>query len=217
LAPTNQQTLQSFFNTQISCDASNTACQNALSVDTIIKASTTLFENATTIDPSAGSGQPIRPVHDGTLITHTMDSTSPFPKSSKPLLLSTVLDEAALTIYGTFTSAVPTSEYDQIVAATFGSTRSATILNSTFYTVPTGSTDDRSLLQTIGTDYIWKCSTWTFAEGWAANGGTAYVGLYTVGATYPGNDAVPYCTQSGVVCHQDDIEIVVRSHFPFPL
>jgi len=40
------------------------------------------------------------------------------------------------------------------------------------------------------------------------NGGTAYVGKYLVGATYPGNEGVPYCTQPGIVCHQDDIEIV---------
>jgi hypothetical protein len=69
--------------------------------------------------------------------------------------------------------------------------------------------DARVQLQELGTDYLWRCSAWTFARNWVQNGGTAYVGKYLVGATYPGNGEVPYCIQPGIVCHQDDIEIVV--------
>ncbi|KAH9928148.1 uncharacterized protein B0H18DRAFT_1118165 [Fomitopsis serialis] len=46
------------------------------------------------------------------------------------------------------------------------------------------------------------------ARSWASSGGTAYVGMYTVGASYPSNSDVSKCTDSGSICHQDDIEIV---------
>ncbi|KAH9928112.1 uncharacterized protein B0H18DRAFT_952512 [Fomitopsis serialis] len=50
----------------------------------------------------------------------------------------------------------------------------------------------------------------TFAL-WASSGGTAYVGMYTVGASYPSNSDVSKCTDSGSICHQDDIEIIFLS------
>jgi len=103
------------------------------------------------------------------------------------------------------------SIFDELVGATFGDPRTGVLLESKFYTIPVttnGTTDARVQLERMGTDYLWKCSTWSFARSWVASGGTAYVGLYTVGATYPGNEAVPFCTSSGAVCHQDDIEIV---------
>lgn len=175
----------------------------------------TLFGNAINIDASAGQAEPLRPVHDGVFITSTLDSTSPFPRVSKPLLISSVQNDAAPTIYGTFPDPLPESEFGPIVNATFGSPRTGQILASPDYqTAPLvdGTPGDaRSQLEELGTDYLWKCSSWTFARNWIANGGTAYVGLYAVGATYPGNDQIPFCTIPGSVCHQDDIEIVVSS------
>ena len=88
------------------------------------------------------------------------------------------------------------------------------ITSSPFYSFPPSNSvvDARIQLQELGTDYLWRCSAWTFARNWVQNGGTAYVGKYLIGATYPSNQEVPYCTQPGIVCHQDDIEIVVRTH-----
>jgi hypothetical protein len=128
-------------------------------------------------------------------------------------LISNVKNDAGLAIFGGFPDPVPSSVFDDIVTGTFGSPRDQVIINSTFYAAGNdpSSTDVRPVLEAMGTDYIWRCSGWTFARNWVQNGGKAFVGLYTVGATYPGNEAVPFCLQSGVVCHQDDIEIVVRS------
>ncbi|KAF7980182.1 hypothetical protein HWV62_39666 [Athelia sp. TMB] len=214
LSPTVQKEMQTYFNNGVNCAATNTACLNALSVDTIINAQMDLYDNAFyDIDPSVTQAQPIRVVHDGTFITSTMDSSTPFPKVSKPLLISTVLNEAGASIYGTFNTSLPEAELDYVVNATFGAPRTNQIMSSALYVTPgtnaaTSNEDARTQLQTLGTDYIWKCSSWTMARNWVTNGGSAYVGMYTVGATYPGNDQIPYCTQPGVVCHQDDIEIV---------
>ena len=84
------------------------------------------------------------------------------------------------------------------------------------YQVPNGTADARVQLEQIGTDQIWRCPTWTFARSWTQNGGRAFVAHYTLGATYFDNEDVPYCSEAGIVCHEDDIEIVVRDLFDVP-
>ena len=197
----------------INCTATDVSCRNSLSIDSILSAQSTLFQTAVTFEPSAGPSEPIRPVRDGSLITSPLDSTAPFPTVTKPLLLSTVLDEAAFAIYGQFPDTLPADFFSPICNATFGQPRCNTIIDSKFYTARPlggGQIDTRTQLQVLGTDYLWRCSSWTFARNWVAHGGSAYVGQYQIGASYPGNSAVPFCTNPEVVCHEDDIEIVVR-------
>jgi hypothetical protein len=202
--------MQTYFNSQIGCSATDTNCLNGLSVSSILNAQMNLFGDAINLDPSAGNAMPIRPVKDGSFITSPLDTTAPFPKETKPLLISTVNNESAYDIFGVFPDPLPLSEFGPLVNATFGTPRTQTILSSSFYAVnSSGSGDARYNLQVLGTDSLWKCSSWTFARNWVNNGGQAYVGMYVVGATYPGNEQVSACTQPGVVCHQDDIEIVV--------
>ena len=144
-----------------------------------------------------------------------MDSTAPFPSVNKHLLITSVANEAGFAIYGAFPDPLPKSAFEPICRSAFLSNRRTEIVvDSPFYSFSTsgGVIDARTQLQELGTDYQWRCSAWTFARNWVRNGGTAYVGKYLVGATYPGNQEVPYCTQPGIVCHQDDIEIVVSTH-----
>lgn len=189
-------------------DEPSQACQQALYIDDILNAQGTLFNEAPADFPATGLGEPIRPVQDGVLVTSPLDSTAAFPSVSKPILLSTVLDEAAEEIYGNFTSPLPEEVFLPFCEANLGDSRAATVADSSFYPVYSDE-DARIPLQVLGTDYVWRCPTWTFARNWISNGGSAYVGLYTVGATYPGNEEIPFCTEAGSVCHQDDIEIVV--------
>lgn len=211
LSTKTQATLQANFTGQIGCHPTDTQCQNALSLDAILTAQENLSEIASTLDPAAGTAQPIRPVLDGSFITTPLDSTAPFPSVRKPLLITSVANEAGPTIYGWFPDPLPESNFIPICQATFLSTERTDIIVSSPYYRPVssgGSIDARVQLQKLGTDYIWRCPAWTFARNWVHNGGTAYVGKYLVGATYPGNGEFPYCTQPGIVCHQDDIEIV---------
>ncbi|KAH7923532.1 alpha/beta-hydrolase [Leucogyrophana mollusca] len=211
LSASDQQQLQDYFTPLLNCTATDTTCLNALSLDDIVTtAGLDFYSNAVYVVPAATQSEPMRVVNDGTFITSPLDSTAAFPAVDKPILLSNVADEAGYTIYLSFPDAVPESEYTEIVNGTFGAARYQTLMGSQLYTVQTSTTteDYRPQLQVLGTDSVWRCATWTFARNWVTNGGSAYVGLYTVGASYPGNSAVPYCTQAGVVCHQDDIEIV---------
>ncbi|KAF9566309.1 alpha/beta-hydrolase, partial [Agrocybe pediades] len=211
LSPTTQSVMQNFFTGEINCSATDSACLNALSLDTILDAQSDLFGSAADLDPAAGKNQPIRPVLDGSLITSPLDSTRPFPTQTKPLLITTVSEEAAFAIYSSFPDPLPEEAFEPICDATFGEPRTSQIVSSPLYSpIPSvnGDVDARSQLQTLGTDYLWKCSGWTFARNWVGHGGKAYVGQFVVGSTYPGNEAVPFCTQPGIVCHQDDIKIV---------
>ncbi|KAJ7210086.1 alpha/beta-hydrolase [Mycena pura] len=209
LSPATHTLLQGTFNDLVGCSTADTACQTALSVADILAAQQSLVNEALALDSSTGLGEPLRPTLDGTLVRTPLDSTAPFPAVRKPLLLTNVLNEAGPTIYDTLFPgpAQPAAAFAPVCDAILGPARTQTIVDSGFYPVdPAG--DARAPLETLGTDYIWRCPTWTFARNWAAHGGTAFVGMFTIGAPYPFNAGIPYCTQPGVVCHQDDIEIV---------
>jgi hypothetical protein len=219
-SPAVQSNLQQYFNEQINCVAADTPCLLSLPLSTVLSASDALYNNATSIDPSATGEEPMRPVHDGVLITSTLDSSSPFPQVSKPIILSTVQNEAGPAIYGSIPSPIDASTYETIVQSSFGEACASNLLAYPGYQVPNVTygqpTDARIQLEQMGTDQIWRCPTWTFARSWTQNGGSAFVAQYTVGATYPDNKDISYCSGAGVVCHEDDIEIVVRDLFDVP-
>lgn len=172
-----------------------------------------VYDNAANIDASLGSFEPMRCVTDGTLVTSPLDATASFPGQSKSIIVSTVVDEAGPVIYSQYTSTVAESNWSSIVESSLGPSRAATIVNSSFYSaLPSyannaSAYDAREQLQLLGTDQVWRCPSWTFARLWAASGGTAYVGEYAVGVTYPDNSDIAYC-EEGAVCHEDDIEVV---------
>jgi len=206
-----QAILQSAFNDLVYCSASDTACQMALTLDEILSAQTTVEDESVDLDPSTGQGSPLRPVRDGQLVTIPLDSTAPFPAVSKPLLLSNVKNEAGPTVYQLLfpgPDPVDASLFAPVCDVSLGPNRTQIVMDSPFYPVdPNG--DARVPLQTLATDYLWKCAAWTFARTWVANGGNAFVGLYTLGATYPPNVVnTTFCLETGSVCHRDDIYIV---------
>ncbi|KAJ7075607.1 alpha/beta-hydrolase [Mycena belliarum] len=205
-----QALLQSTFNDLVSCNASDTACQMALTLDKILDAQVTLENEAMNLDASTGIAEPLRPVKDGQLVTTPLDSTAPFPTVSKPLLFTNVKNESTPTIYGLLLPGpdpIPAAFFEPVCEASLGVNRTDIVMNSSFYPVdPNG--DARVPLQLLGTDYIWRCPTWTLARTWVAHGGSVFVGMFTVGATDPSNLDVPFCLESGVICHRDDIQIV---------
>jgi hypothetical protein len=209
LTPAVKNTLQTYFNDLTHCAATDSACLNALSLDAILEAQADTASEAIYLDAAAGNSQPIRPVRDGTLVVSSLNSvSSTYPSVDKPILITTVKNDAGSAIYGNFDFDVDHSLFELIVGGTFGTPRTDQVLQSSWYQLPSG-TDGRVVLQTMGTDSLWKCAGWTFARNWVAKGGKAFTGVFNVGATYPSNDEIPYCKQNGNVCHEDDIRIVV--------
>lgn len=219
LRPATNTLLLDKFKEKVGC--SSASCQAGLSLSSILAAQDYVYSNAALNDnfaPAAGNAQPIRPVIDGTFITTPLDTTAPFPATNKPVLVTTVQHEAASMIYGNF-PALPEEAFPPICAMTFGNERTEIVVAAPFYqpspgSIIDGQIDARAQLQVVGTDYLWKCSGWTFSRAWIQAGGSAFVGQYVVGASYPGNDRVSICTQDGIICHQDDIQIVVRTKQP---
>ncbi|KAH8826857.1 alpha/beta-hydrolase [Flagelloscypha sp. PMI_526] len=157
------------------------------------------FFASASVAPQAGSFVPIRMVNDGKLINTPLDSTAKFPKVSKPVLITTVNHEAGNAIYGGNTDPVTVSDYIGDNTDTFGPARANTILSSDHYNLPSfsdGEEDTRPQLEAIGTDYIWRCASWTFARNWVRQW------------WYPSNAGVPFCQENGVICHEDDIQVV---------
>ncbi|KAH9928173.1 Alpha/Beta hydrolase protein [Fomitopsis serialis] len=200
LNTTMQSSLQDYFNGQLSCSASDTSCLDSLSLDDILTAQSALSDNAYSVVPAAGQSEPIRPVRDGSLITSPLDLTAAFPSQSKTIMLTNVVDEAMYTIYSEFPSAISSSYYDDVVDGTFGSVSGSRLLSYSTYvpssTPADGTQDARPQLSQMGTDQLGVERRYRVC------------GMYTVGASYPGNSDVSECTDSGSVCHQDDIEIV---------
>jgi hypothetical protein len=164
--------MQEYFNDAIHCTSTDSACLNALSLDTILDAQSDLVSDATSLDESTGASQPIRPVQDGSLITSPLDSTASFPSVSKTVMLTTVLNEAGPTIYGGFTTSLSSDLFAYVAQLSLGDDRTGKVMASSYY--DTAAEDARAPLQVLGTDYMWKCSTWTFARNWVQNGGKAY-------------------------------------------
>lgn len=196
---------------QLTCAANDNACFNSLSLDTIIDAQLSTSQSAFQFAPAAGQFSPIRPVLDGALITNPLDSTGVFPAVNKPLMITTVGQEAGAPIFS-IPFAVDAQTFSNIcLSAYLDPTRTSIITSNPLYALAPGvdgQIDGRVQLQLMGTDQQFRCSSWTFAKTYVQHGGNVYVGQFVVGATYPPNGNVPFCTQSGNVCHQDDIQIV---------
>ena len=173
--------------------------------------STNVFNTAPSLDASAGPAMPLRPVHDGSLITSPLDITAPFPRQSKTIIVSTVEHEAGPTIYSMFSDPLPEVAFASVCNATLGPDRATKVVNSPHYAFPASDSgsgvDARVQLETAGTDQIWRCPSWTFARAFAAAGGRVYVGKYVVGVTYPDNAGIAFCADGGI-CHEDDIQVV---------
>jgi carboxylesterase type B len=207
-----QQSLNNAFLSGSNCGSGQTACYNSLSLDSIISVQTDIFNNAKSIVAAAAGGSPFRPMKDGSFITNGFSSASAFTQN-KPVLLTNVNSEAASTIFSQNRDPLPEAVWPYAVSSNYDENRAGLIITSSNYaassdSVDGGDEDARVQLQILGTDAIWRCPTWTFARNWVKGGGRAYVGMFQLGASYPGNSAVPQCTEPGVVCHQDDIEIV---------
>ncbi|KAG9048678.1 hypothetical protein FS842_000341 [Serendipita sp. 407] len=190
--------LQTAFYSGLNCGS----CTST-SLSTLITAQANF--NGQAVDPAAGMAEPIRPVLDGTLIQYSLTKT--FPPNLKPLLITTVKDEAAEAIYSNIGFPIPPAYYSLVATNLFGSPRDVQI--GAQYKVAEDTTDDiRPLLVDITTDGAWRCPAYTLARTWAVKNGNVWVGEFTLGSTYPSNAGYSYCTTAGNVCHQDDIPIV---------
>jgi carboxylesterase type B len=206
--PATQATLDKNFRAHLNCTAADLLCLARLPVAHILDAAAAVMDDAPALDAAVALGEELRPVRDGAFVAASLTPSTPFPRQHKPLLLTTVPDEARYTIYAVYDEPVDAASYVADIAGAYGAHEAAALLNMSVYAPPRAGADARVQLEAVGTDAIWRCPTWSLARAWAGAGAHAYVGQFAAGASYPGNDAVPACAAPGAVCHQDDIEIV---------
>lgn len=196
--------------TELGCSGT---CAETMVLETLLEHQNNLFNEAPILDREFYFSSPIRPSPCGQFITHTLTDSSTFPPASelKPIVITTVKNESVPTVFSFFPdSQAPISEdtFEAFLVENLGQNRTAKVLDSPFYQF-NASVDLRTVVGIISTDALWRCPSWVLSKNWAAHGGTKqYTGLFTVGITYPSNQDVSECTQPGVVCHQDDIEVV---------
>ncbi|CAE6451204.1 unnamed protein product [Rhizoctonia solani] len=194
---------------------SSSSCQMSVSAAAIISAQEDMRSKVQTMYPVTNSGSPMRPFHDGQLLQYTLTGNS-FPPTTdlKPVLVMTVKDEAAFSIGQALPPDSPAFYLDYVASAYYGQDRTEKIVSSDNYDpdaygAQAGYSDTdktRTALTQLFTDGYWRCPSWTFSRSWASKGGNVYTGEFQIGATYPSNQDISFC--SGKVCHQDDIYIL---------
>ncbi|KIO29359.1 hypothetical protein M407DRAFT_70684 [Tulasnella calospora MUT 4182] len=219
------QSLQTTFYSSL-CSGGNLACMKSKSVSDILDAQDSFIFNGVAyyVDPSVGNGEPLRPVVDGTTIKYTLTTT--FPPTKRPVLMTTNKNEGGQAVGQWFPQGLTTDAFLPSIQGTLGNDRAQTVNDSPYYN-PTGSNlvepyvqngdVTRQSFDRVGTDQSWRCENWAFARRWTAAGGTAYVGVFELGATYPTNANIDYCTTpltsggTNPVCHEDEIYIIFGS------
>ncbi|KAG8896867.1 hypothetical protein FRB99_008608, partial [Tulasnella sp. 403] len=209
------QALQTAFYTGL-CNGGDLQCMRSTPLSTILSAQDNFVNTgqAFFVDPSVGTGEPLRPIVDGTTIQFSLTTT--YPSQKKPLFITNNKNEAGQAIGNSYPFGCAGCDFVSSMVFALGQNRTDTILAAPWYN-PSPPADRtiapayrqngdviRQALERIGTDQQWRCANWDFARRWAGVGGTAYVGVFDLGALYTDNVSNNYCTQDGVVCHEDE-------------
>ncbi|KIJ44282.1 hypothetical protein M422DRAFT_47374 [Sphaerobolus stellatus SS14] len=209
LTPGALSTLRGAWVSELNC-VSASGCAQTMDLNDLLNHQNNLVGNATGLGPEFYMAQPIRPSPDSTFLTSRFTSSSSFPSSSslKPIVVTTVKDEAMPTINFFFDSPADPSNFIPFISLTLGPVRTATVASSSFY--PVNDTDARTTLNVLGTDEIWRCSAYKLVRDWATHTSSSiqYSAVITQGITFPDNEAFPECLVPGTVCHEDDIQVV---------
>lgn len=172
-------------------------------------------------DPAVGAGEPLRPTLDGTTVVYSLTTT--YPPNKKPVFLTSNKDDAGQAIGLTYPYGLDTSDFEGLVVQSLGSDRGEKVMDAPWYNPLPGVSPPvtpaylvqaditREALSRLGTDQLWKCAIWNFAKRWAAAGGKAYTVLFDVGITYPANSGNDLCQEGGMVCHEDEIMLIVSA------
>jgi hypothetical protein len=161
------QTLQNAFYSMISssCANSNLQCLQQLPVSSIMAAQDNFVNTgyAYSLDPSVGTGEPIRPHFDGNIITNTL--TTDYPGTKKPILMTSNKNDAGQVVGESFSPDLDVSYWADYVEEFVGPNRLPAIGSSHYYnptdpalTEPYIANGDvvRQVLERDGTDQIWR-------------------------------------------------------------
>lgn len=205
---------------QLNC--SDIACVRGKSADDVISAEYSAYSNVPAQNPSVPSGEPWRPVL-GSYVTSALEQDAANGQGvpgNKPVIITTVQNEAGSVIGANFEAAPPNSTrmpewYDNstslgiqdVMNGFFGTDRSATLCESSTYACDNATAVDdgiRQRAEVIATDGLWRCAAQTEARNLAGAESKVWLAQWDLGVTYASNTYNDYCAENGAVCHEDE-------------
>ena len=185
---------------QLHCQYTDLDCFRAARYEEIIKAQRIVNNMVTSLNLLLFF-EPWMPVIDNDIIheqlIQTVQNTS-FPL--KPLIIGTLTEEAVLYIHEGWHQPVSPRTYAEVLLVTFAQDALKVLERYP----PDGSSDQRSLLARVGTNYVFACSTRVFARKAATY---SYVFGYPL--DFNGWDNLTFCI--GHVCHGSELPYVFQS------
>lgn len=144
------------------------SCLQQLDIPTILSQQDNFINYGTAylLDPSVGSGEPIRPHVDGSLVTSSL--TTSYPSVKKPLLITSNRDDAGQAIGGYYPADWDISNFAPTVEGSLGQQRSNVLLPSPYYNPDpslspplvqpyiNNGDQTRQALSRLGTDQLWR-------------------------------------------------------------
>ncbi|PWN50623.1 alpha/beta-hydrolase [Violaceomyces palustris] len=195
-------------------------CLRNQSSEDLLQASYSAYSSLPASDGSYPQGEPWRPVK-GSYLTGDVDS--PFGGFSKPMILSTVRNEAGSLIGSNFAATTPGSSliyykddqggasdygfsFPMLAEGIFNQGRGLTLSEQPCYSTQNDTQTSDSLreaLESLATDGLWRCSNQFSAL--LFDQPQIYLSQTDLAITYPSNSEIDYCQTDRHVCHEDDI------------
>lgn len=191
------------------------ACARSKTKSEILAASSQVYSDVPLANPSIAGGTPWRPM----LGSYFPSSITSGGKTNKPVLISTVANEAGATAGALFYPSDAGSTiltlrqgdypvpYPVALGFLFNAGRGDVLATMAPYaTNGTKADETRSQFELGGSDGLWRCASQSNARSLAAAGTSVWLAEHDIGARYISNASNDYCTKSdSLVCHEDDI------------
>ncbi|CAF0973312.1 unnamed protein product [Rotaria sordida] len=185
---------------QLNCSYTNISCFRAASYQQIIAAQKVVNTMLTSLEILLFF-EPWVPVIDNSVVHgQVIDIIQNVSFPLKPLIIGTLTEEAVLYIYEGWHKPVYPEQYAEILVATFN--RHALKVLERF--PPQGTGDQRLLLASLGTRWVFACSTRVFARKAAT-----YTYVFGYPLDFDGWDNLTFCI--GHVCHGSELPYVFES------
>lgn len=220
-----QNVLGEYVLRQLKC--TTLACARKASASSLLEASENAFANVPTSHSNIPNGEPWRPMLGSYIAGNVQTNASVSPKRN--IILSTVLNEAG-PVVGENVGATGANAWTLPVRSVPGLEVTLQVAADIFYNggrgtklswnaayaqnkTSVGQKDGlRALLERMGTDGTFRCSSQRTALALAKAGHSVYLAEHHQGYTYPDNADVDYCLQAGKVCHEDDIYLIFGTY-----
>ncbi|PWN19047.1 alpha/beta-hydrolase [Microstroma glucosiphilum] len=206
---------------------STLSCARKASASKVLEASEIAFSTAHTFHSNIPAGEPWRPMLGSYISGDVQKNASAGPK--RKVIFSTVPNEAGAVVGANIgataanakllpLASIPWFKVTLQFAADifYSGGRGTKLATNAAYeqnSTSVGQKDGlRALLEGMGTDGTFRCSSQHTALALATAGHKVYIAEHHQGYTYPDNADIDYCTESGKVCHEDDIYLVFGTY-----